>query len=524
MKIHLTKNLMALSLSFFCCTVVALTINQYGIAWDEGPYFLSGKSYVQWLLEPSLHTIDKYWLVNHEHPPLVKILGGITEYLFSEKLSFLDKISAFRLSALISVFFLTYALFSFAAELYGISIGLMVTLSFFFLPRVFFQSHLAALDYPLTAFWFLVIYVYWKGMEKGWKWTIIAAILLGFALLIKLTALFIYAPLTVCWLIFCRGGSKNKQGGGKDASLKKPDHPVLKLVPVFLVPPVIFVTFWPWLWKNSFERLYHYFVFHLHHFKIPVFYLGEQYLVAPWHYPLVFVLITVPLIVLVPFLIGISKTNSIRNRKINAFILFNAFFPILIVSLPWIPKYDGVRLFLPSFPFLCMVSGLGLKFLLEKIKGTGFVSFFIAGYLLLFGISIYVSVIKMHPYQSSYFNELAGGIDGASRKGFEHDYWGSAYLDILEWLNRNDAKSFWLCMTNVDPKAYFPFAFYKDMGLMNQAVSFTSKDKADYAILLIRQGFFDKEMWEYYLDENPVFTVKKSNTPLVGIYRIKKAK
>ncbi|MCF8131435.1 MAG: glycosyltransferase family 39 protein [Deltaproteobacteria bacterium] len=524
MNIRLNKNLIALGLSFFCCTVVALTISQYGIAWDESPYLLSGRSYVQWLLEPSLHTIDKYWSVNHEHPPLVKILGGITEYLFSEKFSFLDKISAFRLSALISVFFLTYALFSFSAELYGIGIGLVVTLFFFFLPRVFFQSHLAALDYPLTAFWFLVIYVYWKGMEKGWKWTIIAVILLGFALLIKLTALFIYVPLTVCWLIFHRESSKSELEGKKDASTKNPDHPVLKLVSVFLVPPAIFVIFWPWLWKNSFERLSQYFMFHLHHFKIPVFYLGEQYLVAPWHYPLVFVSITVPLIVLVPFLLGISKTNSIGNGKINAFILFNAFFPILIVSLPWIPKYDGVRLFLPSFPFLCMVSGLGLKFLFQKIKGKRFVSVFVGGYLLLFGISLYASVIKMHPYQSSYFNELVGGINGASEKGFEHDYWGSAYLDTLEWLNRNSTNSFWLCMAAIDPKVYFPFAIYKDMELLKEKVRFTSKDRADYAILLIRQGFFDKEMWEYYLDEYPVFTVKKSNSLLVGIYRIKKAK
>jgi len=145
-----------------------LTSSQYGITWDESSYIISGRRYVQWGLEPSIDTIDTYLSVNHEHPPLAKMLGGITEYLFNERLSFTNRVSAFRLSALIFVFLLTYALFSFASELYGIGIGFIVTLSFFFLPRIFFQSHLAALDYPLAAFWFLVIYVYWKGMEKGW--------------------------------------------------------------------------------------------------------------------------------------------------------------------------------------------------------------------------------------------------------------------------------------------------------------------------------------------------------------------
>ena len=452
------------------------------------------------------------------------MLGGITEYLFNERLSFTNRVSAFRLSALIFVFLLTYALFSFASELYGTGIGFIVTLSFFFLPRIFFQSHLAALDYPLAAFWFLVIYVYWKGMEKGWPWVMAAAILLGFALLIKLTALFIYIPLAVCRLISHHETPGHTLKGKKGACLRRLRSPVLQLAPIVIIPPVVFVTFWPWLWKNTLERVSQYLFFHLHHFKIPVFYLGKQYLIAPWHYPIVFLSITVPLIVFVPFLVGVSNTNSNADRKANAFILFNALFPILIVSLPGIPKYDGIRLFLPSFPFLCMISGLGLKFLLEKVKRTRFVTIFIGGYVLLFIMSLYVSVIKIHPYQSSYYNEVVGGIEGASEKGFEHEYWGSAYLDTLQWLNLYSANSFWLCMTAIDPKACFPFAFYKEIGLLNKKVRFTSKDKADYAILLIRQGFFDKDMWEYFLTEHPVFSVNVSNTPLVGIYKTGKTR
>lgn len=166
-----------------------------------------------------------------------------------------------------------------------------------------------------------------------------------------------------------------------------------------------------------------------------------------------------------------------------------------------------------------MISGLGVKYIYEKLRKTKLVKFCISCYLLLFLLSIYFSVVKIHPFQSSYFNELAGGIDGAAKKGFELEYWGNAYLETLGWLNHHSYSSFWLCMTAIDPKAYFPFAFYKDIGLLNENVRFTSKDKADYAILLVRQGLFDQEMWEYFLTQDPVLSVNKSNTPLVNIYK-----
>ncbi|HDZ90046.1 MAG TPA: phospholipid carrier-dependent glycosyltransferase [Deltaproteobacteria bacterium] len=518
-----SKRTIALCLSLVCCAVVALTLDDYGITWDEGSYVIAGRTYLQWLDSPSIETIDRFWSLNHEHPPLVKVMVAATGRLFGS-IPFLpgSEIPAFRSAILIFVFVLTYALFSFASELYGRGIGILVALSFFFLPRVFFHSHLAALDYPLTALWFLVVYLYWKGMERGWGWIVSASVLLGLALLIKLTALFIYIPLVLCWIMATHERFKQQREVGKGSWLKRLVPQLWRLVPLFFIPPLVFVGLWPWLWENTLERLVQYVAFHADHFTIPVFYLGREYVVAPWHYPLVFLSATVPLIVLAPLLVGIYKSASFGNRKANTFILFNAFFPVLLLSLPGVPKYDGVRLFLPSFPFLCMVSGLGLKYLLQRFRGGGLLKSAAGLYLFLFVLSVYVSVIRTHPYQSSYFNEVMGGTVGASMKGFEHEYWGSSYLGTLGWLNRNSSKSFWLAMADIDPKARFPFDLYREAGLLDGKVRFTSRDKADYVILLIRQGFFDREMWNWFLNETPVFSVRLSDTLLVGIYRNRK--
>ena len=44
--------------------------------------------------------------------------------------------------------------------------------------------------------------------------------------------------------------------------------------------------------------------------------------------------------------------------------------PLALSSLPFSPKYDGVRLFLPAFPFLALLAGVGGEGLAEKIRGT----------------------------------------------------------------------------------------------------------------------------------------------------------
>jgi len=47
-----------------------------------------------------------------------------------------------------------------------------------------------------------------------------------------------------------------------------------------------------------------------------------------------------------------------------------------------------------------------------------------------------VEMIKLHPYQYIYYNELVGGLKGAYGQ-YETDYWGKAYKEATEWFNKN---------------------------------------------------------------------------------------
>ncbi len=515
MRLSVKQTALFISLCF--CVITAFTLNNYGVTWDEGVYFKAGDSYRSWLRNPSLQNIEDFWKLNHEHPPLTKILGGMTKYLFHEKLHLLSNISSFRLSGLIFVFFSAYFLFSFASKLWNQQIAFYTTASFFFLPRIFFHSHLGAMDYPITVLWFLVIYFYWQGLQRT-KCIFVASILLGFALLTKINAFLLYIPILFCWVLNYYGLVKTTPSRSR-RKYSEPNQILYKIIPMVIIPPIIFIAFWPWLWTDTLQKLSEYLSFHRHHAVIYTYYWGVQTPFAPWHYPLILAFITVPLVILVPFSIGWIRIVACPNRT-NVFLLFNALFPLLLISLPSVPKYDGERLFLPAFPFICLIAGMGIQQIFLWAKNIRREKIFYLLYASLFIWTVYSSIIRIHPYQSSYFNEVIGGVDGAAQKGFEPEYWGNAYIGALEWLNNHSENKYWIYMADLEPKILWGWELYKEDGLLGKSIHFRDKNNSDYLILLIRPGFFSEEMWKYYKYKEPVFSVKVSQTNLVNIYKL----
>jgi 4-amino-4-deoxy-L-arabinose transferase-like glycosyltransferase len=509
----------ALIIAVGFCGIIFFSLGDYGVTWDEAVYFQAGQSYFSWLKEPSLGNIDSYWAINHEHPPVMKLLGGISEYVFHEKLNLLNRVSSFRLPILIFVFLSNYFLFLFTAELFNVKIAFITTVTFFFLPRVFFHSHLGAMDYPITSFWIMVIYFFRKGMQDS-KWIMVASILLGLALLTKINAFLLYIPLLFYWVL---------THAGKFQEIIHPNHRVSfrqilsmlgKFSPLLIIPPILLIDLWPWLWRDTCSRIAEYFFFHKGHYLIYVYYLGVQNDMPPWHYPWVMTAVTVPLITLVPFLVGVIHILFFPS-KMKVWLLLNALLPLLVISLPSIPKYDGVRLFLPAFPFMAVIAGMGIHQMGLWAQKIRFQKVFYLVYIALFLLTIHSSIIKVHPYQSSYFNEMVGGTEGALKKGFEVEYWGNAYIGVLPWLNEHSNHTFWIYMADLAPQVLSAFELYKKDGLLKEKVQFGGKKHSDYLILLIRQGFFSEEMWRYYRHSEPVFSVKLSNAPLVNVYDLK---
>jgi len=170
--------------------------------------------------------------------------------------------------------------------------------------------------------------------------------------------------------------------------------------------------------------------------RIATEYLGSVYLFRPpWHYPYVWTLVVYPLSLLVATVAGLFAP---RSGALRGLVLLNMVVLYGALALPSAPMHDGVRLFLPLFPFYCVLAGTGAVAIGEWVT-RGLQARFpsIAERRdLIVALSVVALVApaalqtaQVHPYQLSYFNALVGGVEGAERRGLE-------VTNLKEVLNR----------------------------------------------------------------------------------------
>jgi len=98
--------------------------------------------------------------------------------------------------------------------------------------------------------------------------------------------------------------------------------------------------------------------------------------------------------------------------------------------------------------------------------------------------------------------------------GFESEYWGGPYKEILPWIENHADDKFWVPINTSSLKHYY------DLGILKSRVRFAGRDESDYLILLCRQGAFTAELWEFYLHGTPVRSVELFGTPLLAVYKL----
>lgn len=191
----------------------------------------------------------------------------------------------------------------------------------------------------------------------------------------------------------------------------------------------------PAWWRETLPRLAHYYAINTTRRgllpDIRVIYLGQIYNYSlPWHNAWVLMAITIPLGVLVAALAGLLVSlGRVRRDRLPLFVVLQMATLPVVRMLPT-PAHDGVRLFLPTFFFVAALAGWGLIALADgiakvcRIRAAWLVRGLLAGLVL--GSSAW-QLIRIHPFELSYYNEAVGGPRGAWRAGFELSYWYDAF-------------------------------------------------------------------------------------------------
>jgi hypothetical protein len=508
-------NLKRLLISFIVASTISLIVffvlGDFGITWDEPVYINNADVTVSWLMHPVFREIDKHFYadVTDLHPPLRKLVAGITHEILANRLSIIDTTRGYRISSLLFVFPLIVVFSYIAIGQFGYGIGILIPFVFSLLPHVFFLTPLVTLDYAVSALWFMAVVFGIKGM-KNYVWLTLSAICVGLTMLTKLNGYLLFLPIVGYWAWYYRALWK------KPRLNKKNIGAVTRLAFFIFVCFAVYVIGWPWLWTSPIEHLREYFQLQFVRGNFSAYIFGHSYMQAPWWYLPVMFLATTPAFVLVFFLLG--SVYAVRRGSLwDRIILLNALYPIAFFSLPGIYRYDWVRFILASFPFVCLIAGRGIAvfktWLRPGLRWAGMI-----GILLFWLVTVYSSIIRIHPLESSYYNEFVGGIAGASRLGFETEYWGNAYLGVLSWMNWN--KQNMMC---VWPE-WLPFSYYQAMGQIQAGVVFKAKGNAcKQIVILMRQSFFGRDPYiaKIVATQKPIYTVSVDGVPLVGVYDIR---
>jgi hypothetical protein len=71
-----------------------------------------------------------------------------------------------------------------------------------------------------------------------------------------------------------------------------------------------------------------------------------------------------------------------------------------------------------------------------------------------------LAILRLHPYEYVYFNELTGGVRGAFRR-YELDYWALSYREAAEYLDREASQE--TVVAVVDPVHVFQSYARRDL-------------------------------------------------------------
>lgn len=553
-----------------CYLALALpTLDAVGVTTDEWKYMYASKSY--WLYYeqllstghgPTSPALVERWEVNSEHPPLAKSLSALTWgtalVLNGGSLGLWESVVAHRVSTVLLAAVAIYLVGRLTAVVHSRAAGAVAAFALAFTPRFFAHSRYLALDVPVAATWVLAVWTFRRGFDDA-RYAAVTGVAFGLAVATKLNAFFVPVAVAAWLVVSYRRELLDRVRRVAPVDLGDPRERNA-IGSLLVLTPLTVLVLWPYLWVEPVGHFEAYLRFHLDHYPIPVYYLGESYLgPGPWHYPFVMVAVTVPVSILALAIVGAGRAvrdaYTLENRD-TPLLLVNALVPLVVIALPT-HAYDGVRLFMPAFPFVAALSGVGAVEALRRLRvhypGSApsteadrdpsvrrYAPLAVA--LLLVTAPGGIAYATDGPYENTYFNGLVGGGDGALEAGFEIEYWQQSYLELVPFLNERAAEEG--VVRVYVPVGGEPLEMYRDGDFANRSIAeldtpgwvdrrqagildddvvfVVHPSEADYYAFVTAQGHraWDDREWRLFRCGDPAYRYTVDGAPLVQIYRL----
>jgi len=513
--------------------VVLMATMQMGFTRDESFYFHAAYQYIGWFEELwknlqagelaasfTQANIDKHWSYNPEHPVLVKTLFALSWKIFHDLLDWTSASTAMRLPGAAFAAMLSSIVYLWSRQLFGRIAGVLAVVALLAQPRYFFHAHMACFDVPVIFMWTAVVYAYWRAFESR-GWAIACGVFFGLALSTKLNAFFLPIVLIGHWL-FTR---RSEFGLERDPlRLQTPGVP-LAFVAMAVIGPILFYGLWPRHWFETTERVQWYMNFHLKHVHYFVYYFGQniQQPPLPISYPAVMTLVTVPVTLLLATLMGAGAWIREAWRaggelSSTAWLMgINIVFPIALISMPETPIFGGVKHWMTASPFIAIVAAGGIVWAASKIGEGQRVALVTAIVGTIACTPAVWATRHIHPFGTSYYNELVGGVRGAADLEMMRQFWGYTSRQALPWLNEHAPQNARVWTHNTTGYAWH---MYRREDQVRKDIRPTSLRGSQLTLYHHQKAFVFKlvDVFEEYQTRAPVYVVDIEGVPVLSVY------
>jgi hypothetical protein len=163
----------------------------------------------------------------------------------------------------------------------------------------------------------------------------------------------------------------------------------------------------------------------------------------PWYYSCKYMLITIPIVVLLGFVLSlVFLYHNRKNWFLYFVLLFTTIFPLVWITINNSNVYGGWRhLIFIYLPFV-VLSALGISTLIDLLKNK-YIKIITIACLLILSYHPISHSIRNNPYQYVYFNQLCNSTKGAYGK-YELDYYYHSLRKASQWIIdnvKNDSKT-----------------------------------------------------------------------------------
>lgn len=418
----------------------------YGVSWDEPNNHLNGLVNIKYLVqliwparaqqEPGYQLIPALrQFRDADHGPAFEIPVAIAGYLFTDG----DSRSFYFLRHLATFLVFTagvWATYQLGKQRYkSWQAGLLASVLLVLSPRMFGEAFYNGKDIVYMAFFTLAMYSLVRVLARpSAARVVVHSIATALAIDVRVQGLL----LVVLTLLVVAASPAGRQRYGRTIGL-------------YIGCTLLFVLVgWPYLWATPFAELLAALP-RMGRYPWPFtnFYLGAFWPAThlPWHYILVWLLITTPLLYIVAALcgIGVSCFRLLRFRttylttlagQIDVLLLLWLLGPLVTTCVLHVVVYEEWRHVYFTYPALLLLAVGGLRALWQAaywrsrwvaIAATGGVGATLA--------YTAAQMVQLHPYEHMYFSFLPAR---TAERLFERDYWGLSYRQGLEWLMRHD--------------------------------------------------------------------------------------